>query len=125
MGEVMPPSWRFLLDRGINFRTKRELLSAGFPAVYQLADVGLTGLATDPEIFAEAQQRRLILITKDTDFVRNIRYAIGHSGILYVVQSRTELQDTVTAALHIANLHPSLENLRFIIQVVGLVAQVP
>jgi hypothetical protein len=49
----MPPSWRFLLDRGVNFRTKRELLAAGFAAVYQLADVGLTGLALDPEIFAE------------------------------------------------------------------------
>jgi hypothetical protein len=50
----MPLDWRFLLDRGVNFRTKRELLAVGFPAVYQLADVVLTGLAKDPEIFAEA-----------------------------------------------------------------------
>ena len=78
----MPPDWRFLLDRGVNFRTKRELLAVSFAAVYQLADVGLTGLATDPEIFAEAQQRRLILITKDTDFLREVRYAIGHDGSL-------------------------------------------
>jgi hypothetical protein len=56
----MLPSWQFLLDRGVNFRTKRELLTAGFPAVYQLAEVGLTGLAADPEIVAEAQQRRVI-----------------------------------------------------------------
>jgi hypothetical protein len=41
----MPPDWRFLLDRGVNFRTKRELLAVSFAAVYQLADVGLTGLA--------------------------------------------------------------------------------
>ena len=53
----MPPDWRFLLDRGVNFRTKRNLLAVGFAAVYQLADADLTGLALDPEIFAEAQQR--------------------------------------------------------------------
>ena len=41
----MPPDWRFLLDKGVNLRTKRELLAVGFAAVYQLADVGLTGLA--------------------------------------------------------------------------------
>ena len=121
----MPPSWRFLLDRGVNFRTKRELLSAGFPEIFQLADVGLTGLATDPEIFAEAQSRRLAIISKDTDFVRNARYALGHSGILYIAQSRTELRDTVTAALHLASLYPSLENMRFIILAGGLTAQVP
>lgn len=100
----MPPDWRFLLDRGVNFRTKRELLAVGFPAVLQLPDVGLTGLAKDPEIFAEAQQRRLILITKDTDFLRQLRYALGHDGILYVAQSRTELPDTVTAVLTLANM---------------------
>lgn len=82
----MLPSWRFLLDRGVNFRTKHELLIAGFPEVLQLADVGLTGLAKDPEIFAEALHRRLILITKDTDFIRQQRYALGHDGILYIVQ---------------------------------------
>ena len=119
----MPPSWRFLLDRGVNFRTKRELLAAGFAAVYQLADVGLTGLALDPEIFAEAQQRRLILITKDTDFLREVRYAIGHDGILWVTQSRTELQDTVTAALTLAAQYPSLANMRFIIHVGGQVSR--
>jgi len=97
------PSWQFLLDRGVNFRTKRELLAVGFPAVYQLAEVGSTGLATDPEIYAEAQQRRLILITKDTDVVREVRYALGHEGILCVTQTRAELQDTVTAVLSLAN----------------------
>jgi len=63
----MLPDWHFLLDRGVNFRTKRVLLVAGFPEVLQLADVGLTGLAKDGEIFRTAQQKRLILITKDTD----------------------------------------------------------
>jgi predicted nuclease of predicted toxin-antitoxin system len=87
----MPPPWRFLLDRGVNFRTKRERLRVGFPAVLQLADVDLTGLATDPEIFSEAQQRRFTLITKDTDFIRDVRYALGHDGILYITQSKTEL----------------------------------
>jgi predicted nuclease of predicted toxin-antitoxin system len=121
----MLPSWQFLLDRGVNFRTKRELLAIGFSTIYQLADVGLTGLATDPEIFAEAQQRRLTLITKDTDFVRDVRYALGHDGILYISQSRTELQDTVTAVLSLATQYPSLVNMRFIIQVGGSSAQVP
>ena len=115
----MLPDWRFLLDRGVNYRTKRRLLDAGFPAVFQLEDVGLTGLAKDPEIFAEAQHRRLILITKDTDFLREVRYAIGHDGILYVVQSRTELQDTVTALLNLAAQYPSLANLRFTIRIGG------
>lgn len=83
---IMPRDWRFPLDRGVNFRTKRVLLAAGFPAVSQLADVGLTRLATDPEIFAEAQHRCLILITKDRDFIREIRYALGHDGIVFVTQ---------------------------------------
>lgn len=121
----MPPSWQFLLDRGVNFRTKRELLAVGFPAVYQLPDVGLTGLATDPEIFAEAQQRRLILITKDTDFVRQLRYVLGHYGIIYITQSRSELRDTVTAALGLAQQHATLVNMRFIVHVGGSVTQVP
>lgn len=93
--------------------------------VYQLADVGLTGLATDPEIFAEAQQRRLILITKDTDFVRPVRYALGHDGILYVAQSRTELADSVAATLTLAGQYPSLTNMRFIVQGGGSIARVP
>jgi len=80
----MPPRWSFLLDRGVNFRTKPELLVAGFPVVLQLADAGLTGLARDPDIFAEAQRRRLILITKDTDFIHQARFALGHDGILCV-----------------------------------------
>lgn len=121
----MPPDWRFLLDRGVNFRTKRELLAAGFPEVYQLADVGLTGLATDPELFAEAQGRQLTLITKDTDFVRDVRYALGHRGILYVVQSRTELHDTVASVQYLASQHLTLENMRFSIQPGGAVTQFP
>lgn len=121
----MPPPWRFLLDRGVNFRTKRELLRVGFPAVLQLADVGLTGLAFDPEIFAEAQQKRLILITKDTDFIREVRYALGHDGILFVTQSKTELQDTSAAALALATQYPSLANRRFIILPGGQVQAVP
>jgi predicted nuclease of predicted toxin-antitoxin system len=91
--------------------------------VYQLADVGLTGLAKDPEIFAEAQRRRLILITKDTDFLREVRYALGHDGILYVTQTRTELQDTVTAVLVLANQYPALTNMRFTIQAGGQVSR--
>jgi predicted nuclease of predicted toxin-antitoxin system len=120
----MPPSWRFLLDRGVNYRTKRELLAVGFSAVYQLADVGLTGLAKDPEIFAEAQERRLILITKDTDFLREVRYALGHDGILYGTQTRTELQDTVSATLTLAGQYQSLANMRFNIQAGGHVSRV-
>lgn len=115
----MLPDWRFLLDRGVNYRTKRRLLDAGFPAVFQLGDLGLTGLATDPEIFAEARHQRLILITKDTDFLRELRYAIGHDGILFVVQSRTELQDTVTALLTLAAQIPSLANMRYIVRIGG------
>jgi predicted nuclease of predicted toxin-antitoxin system len=119
----MPPDWRFLLDRGMNFRTKRELLAIGFATVYQLADVGLTGLALDPEIVAAAQQRRLILITQDTDFLREVGYVIGHDGILWVNQSRTELQDAVTAALPLAAQYPSLANMRFIVHIGGQVSR--
>ena len=119
------PSWQFLLDRGVNFRMKRELITVGFPTVYQLADVGLTGLATDPVIFAEAQQRRVVLITKEVDFVREVRYALGHEGILYVTQTRTELLDTVTAVLSLASQYPSLVNLRYIIQAGGSLVRVP
>ena len=121
----MPLTWRFLLDRGVNYRTKRELLAAGFPDVLQLADVGLTGLATDPEIFSEAQSRRLILITKDTDFIRQVRFALGHDGILFVTQSKSELHDSVTATLGLANQFASLANMRFIIHIGGQIIQVP
>ena len=121
----MLPRWMFLLDRGVNFRTKRDLLTAGFPSVLQLADVGLTGRATDPEIFAEAQRCRLILITKDTDFIRQLRYALGHDGILYVTQSKSELRDTVAATLDLASRYTSLANLRFIITVGGQPQIVP
>lgn len=121
----MLPSWRFLLDRGVNFRTKHELLIAGFPEVLQLADVGLTGLAKDPEIFAEALHRRFILITKDTDFIRQQRYAIGHGGILYIVQSRTELRDIVSATLALAGQYASLANMRFAIEPGGKVTPMP
>ncbi len=121
----MLPRWRFLLDRGVNFRTKRSLLQAGFAEVFQLVDVGLTGLATDPEIFAEAVQKQLILITKDTDFIRQVRYSIGHSGILFVTQSKSELSDTVAAANALAQQHLTLENMRFIILVGGQTISVP
>lgn len=120
----MLPNWQFLLDRGVNFRTKRELLSAGFSAVLQLADVGLTGLAKDPEIFSETQQRRLILITKDTDFIRETRYALGHDGILYVTQTKTELRDTTVAILILAGQYQSLANMRFVIQIGGQVVYI-
>ncbi len=30
----MPPDWGFLLDRGVNFRTKRLLIDGGFQRVY-------------------------------------------------------------------------------------------
>jgi predicted nuclease of predicted toxin-antitoxin system len=113
---MMPREWRFLLDRGVNYRTKRRLLDAGFAAVFQLEDVGLTGLAVDPDIFAEAQQHRLILITKDTDFLKQQRYALGHEGILYVRQSRTELNDTLAVVVDLAAQYSSLANMRFTIE---------
>ena len=113
-----------MLDRGVNFRTKREFVAAGFAKVLQLADIGLTGLATDPEMIAEAQQRRLILITKDTDFIRDVRYALGHDGILYVTQSRTELDDTVKGARDLASQYSALTNMRFVIHAGGAVSHI-
>ena len=97
----------------------RRLLDAGFAAVLQLADVGLTGLAEDPDIFAEAQQHRLILITKDTDFLKQARYALGHDGILSIRQSRTELNDTLVAVVDLASQFSSLANMRFTIEIGG------
>ena len=82
--------------------------------------VALTGMGSKG---AEAQQRRLILITKDTDFLRELRYAIGHDGILWVTQSRTELQDTVTATLSLASQYPALANMRFIVHAGGQVSR--
>ncbi|HEX6817892.1 MAG TPA: DUF5615 family PIN-like protein [Ktedonobacterales bacterium] len=109
----------------MDFRTKRELLRAGFAAVLQLADVGLAGLATDPEIFSEAQQRSLVLITKGTDFTRQARYALGHYGILRITQSKTELQDTVIATLALAAQYPSLVNVRVVVLPGGQFQVVP
>jgi len=66
-----------------------------------------------------------VLITKDTDFLRQVRYALGHEGILYVTQSRSELQDTVTATLALATHYPSLANRRFIVEIGGQTRAVP
>lgn len=121
----MLPDWHFLLDRGVNFRTKRVLLVAGFPEVLQLADVGLTGLAKDGEIFRTAQQKRLILITKDTDFIQQLTYALGHDGIVFVTQSKTEPQDTATALLGLAQQYQTLVNMRFTVWVGGQVRREP
>lgn len=106
-------TWSFLLDNGMNYRSKRALLMAGTPTVFQLSDVGLSGYATDPEIFHEAQQRRLVLVTKDTDFLTLAQYAIGHYGILYQYTSKTEVKDLVTAVLALAAQYPTIANLRF------------
>jgi hypothetical protein len=67
---------QFLLDSGVNYRTKRRLLDVGFAAVYQLVEVRLMGRATDPEIFGEAQQRQLIIITKLRDILNAICWSI-------------------------------------------------
>jgi hypothetical protein len=65
----------------------------------------------------------LILIAKDTDFLREARYASGHDGILWVTPSRTELHDTVTAALTLTSQYPSLANMRFTVHVGGQVSR--
>lgn len=106
-------TWSFLLDNGVDFRSKRALLAAGAPAVYQLPDLGLSRYSTDPDIFQEVQQRRLVLVTKDTDFITQLRYALGHDGILYVHQSKLEVHDLVIAVLALAAHYPTIANLRF------------
>ncbi len=118
-------TWSFLLDNGVNYRAKRALLAAGAPSVFQLSDVGLSGYATDPEIFQEAQQRRLVLVTKDTDFITLVQYALGHYGILYQHTSKTEVQDLVTAVLALAAQYPTIANLRFEILPGAQVNRVP
>jgi uncharacterized protein with PIN domain len=84
----------------------------------------LTGLALDIEIFREAQQQRLILITKDTDFIRQFQYTIGHDGIFFVTQSRTELQDTVIAIASLADSDTTIAHRRFIILIGGQTREV-
>jgi predicted nuclease of predicted toxin-antitoxin system len=101
------------------------LVQVGFAEVLQLADIGLTGLATDPEIYAEAVQKQLILITKDTDFIRDVRYAIGHSGIVYVTQSKSELSDTVHGIVSLSQQLPTLTNMRLMILVGGQIQAIP
>ncbi len=61
----------------------------------------------------------------DTDSIRQVHYALGRDGIMYVTQSKSEVQDTVTAVLHLAGQYPTLVNLRFTIQVGGQVQQIP
>jgi hypothetical protein len=65
------------------------LLAAGTPAVLQLPDVGLSRYSTDPDIFQEVQQRRLVLVTKDTDFITQLRYVLGHDGRGLLKKERT------------------------------------
>jgi predicted nuclease of predicted toxin-antitoxin system len=108
-----------------NFRSKRALLAVGAPDVFQFSDVGLSRYSTDPEVFQEAQQRRLVLVTKDTDFIRQSHYAIGHDGILYVHQSKTEVSDLITAVLALASQYPTIANLRFEILPGAKTIQIP
>ena len=61
----------------------------------------------------------------DTDFIQQVQYALGHDSILYVTQSKSEVQDTVPAVLHLAGQYPTLVNLRFTIQVGGQIQRIP
>lgn len=63
--------------------TVPQLQQAGYQAV-DVRDIGLRGHA-DREIFAEAQERRAILVSGDKGFSNTIQFPIGtHAGILVV-----------------------------------------
>jgi hypothetical protein len=51
--------------------------------------------------------------------------ALGHDGILYVHQSKTEVQDLVTAVFALATHYPTIANLRFAILPGGQVNRIP
>ncbi len=57
---------RFLVDNALSSSIAEGLRSAGHDAVH-VRDVGM-GTASDPEIFAWAQQEKRTIVSADTDF---------------------------------------------------------
>ena len=75
----LPPSWAFLLDEHMPKRTVAPLRARGYSAL-RVIDAGLQG-QPDSSIFAFARARKLILVTRDIDFLRP-NFKPPHAGIL-------------------------------------------
>jgi predicted nuclease of predicted toxin-antitoxin system len=84
----LPAEWQFLVDENLPQSLAADLVALGARAVHVL-DLGMRG-AKDPAVWAEAQSRRLTILTGDKDFANIRAYPPPHAGIIVV-----EVPDTL------------------------------
>lgn len=74
---------QILVDEDMPRPTAKLLRSLQIDAV-DLRDIGLRG-STDAEVFAYAQEHKMILISRDREFGNTLKYPLGtHCGIIWV-----------------------------------------
>jgi len=119
------PNWAFLIDENADFRLKRDLQSAGFPAVHVHAtDVGLGGLP-DAVVFAYARAHHLVLLTIDQDFLNIQQYPPPHQGIVVMRlgNARTFRQEVVVGMQELARRYTTLTDTVQLLESGGAVHQ--
>ena len=76
---------KFLLDENLSWRVARSLKQAGYQ-VSTTQELGLNGLH-DSHVFRQAQEQQCIIITRDSDFLKD--FAPPHYGIIVLLCSDT------------------------------------
>jgi predicted nuclease of predicted toxin-antitoxin system len=98
---MVTSAWAFLLDENMPKRVAHILRAAGYPAA-RVIEVGLRA-QPDSLIFAYARSRRLIIITRDADYLDAARFRPPHAGILVMKfpsgTSVSDLSSRLMAAL--------------------------
>jgi predicted nuclease of predicted toxin-antitoxin system len=95
---MITSAWAFLLDENMPKRVAHILRAAGYPAA-RVIEVGLRA-KPDSLIFAYARSRRLIIITRDADYLDAARFRPPHAGILVLkFPSGTSIADLSTALM--------------------------
>jgi predicted nuclease of predicted toxin-antitoxin system len=123
---AIAPNWAFLVDENADFRLKRDLRAAGFPAAHVHAtDVGLGGFP-DSAVFAYAKAHHRILLTIDQDFLSAQQYPPPYSGIVIarLGNAHTFRQEVIAGIQLLASRFPTLDNTVQMIEPGGIVHQV-
>jgi predicted nuclease of predicted toxin-antitoxin system len=95
---MITSSWAFLLDENMPKRVAHILRAAGYPAA-RVLEVGLRA-QPDSFVFAYARSRRLIIITRDADYLDAARFRPPHAGILVLkFPSGASIADLSTALM--------------------------
>lgn len=104
---------------------KRHTWKSTKEASLGAAEQGMTLMRRPPRHNAPPLFRRAVTNSIRTVYVREARYALGYNDILYSIQSRTELQDTVAAIRSLAHQYPTLAHMHCVVLVRGQVTRVP